>query len=145
MAFLDDIGAQLATASVASSSGSSSGAVTYQLIKNWLPDSTGLQDRVVALIETAGMSPTPRGELDTPGLQVMIRGGSLIKVSSAFSDARSTAESIKTTLHALGPFSSTSGRYYPGIRAMQDPFLLHVDELKRPVYAINFLAWRSRT
>ena len=141
MALLEDMSALLSASSVASSSG----AGGFTISRNWLPDSTGLQDRVVALIETAGLAPSPRTELDTAGLQVLVRGASLISTSSAFTQAEATAQAAKAALHGVGPVTSSTGRYYPGIRALQEPFLLHLDEKKRPVMACNYLVWRSRT
>jgi len=140
VAFLDDVGAQLASAAVASSSGGGG----YVLVRSWLPDSTALQDKVVALIETGGMAPGPRAELDRPGFQLLVRGASIIRASSGYVDARAKAEAAKLALHAL-VFTSTSGRYYPGVLAQQDPFLLQLDDQKRPIIATNYLAWRSRT
>ena len=137
------MGGYLASQGVASSSA----AGGYRLYLSWLPDSTAADasDKAVAVIETPGLPPTPRGELDTPSIQVLVRSASLIRSSSAYPDARTKAEGVKTALHALGNYTSTSGRYYPGIRAQQDPFLMHLDEQKRYVIACNYLVWRSRT
>lgn len=140
MAMLDDLGAKLAALGLASSSG----AGNFVLVKSWLPDSCQLQDRAVALIEYGGEAPNPRAELDSPRVQVLVRGARLTQVSSAYREARDKAESIKLALHGLTTTSS-SGRYYPGVLALQDPFLREYDAVRRPVIVCNYKVWRSRT
>ena len=140
MALLDDIGARL----LASGLASSSGVGGYVLTKSWMPDSSAMQDKIVALFQTPGGPPNPRTELDHPAFQVMVRGGSVAKSTGAYADAESKADAIKRDLHAL-VLTSSSGRYYPGIIAQQDPFLLEHDAQRRPVLVVNFLAMRSRT
>lgn len=137
---LDEIGAILSGASLASSSGAGS----YVLVKSWLPDSTALQDKVVALIETGGLPPDAATEIDQPTFQVLVRGTNWLAGSTGYPDARQKAQDVKDALHARAP-GIYSGRYYGGFWAMQDPFLLYYDVNMRPVIACNFRTIRSRT
>lgn len=142
---LDEVGARIIAAGYASSTGLGG----WVLMKSRLPDSTALPDKLVAIIETAGLPSEARTEVDKPGFQLLVRGTSLQRGSSGYSEARSQAQSIKNDLHARGPgaLGTTAGstQYYVGIWAQQDPFLLEYDAQNRPVIACNFLAQRSRT
>ena len=137
---LDEIGTRLDDSGIASSSGDDG----WVLMKSMLPDSSALQNKIVALIETPGEAPDAYTELDKPHFQVLVRGDSIATVSSAYSVARAKIEAIKIDLHAITP-GSLSGRHYAGIWALQDPFLLEMDKSDRPVLVINFRAFRSRT
>lgn len=145
MALLEEIEARLVAASLASSTGLNG----WRLVKSYMPDSTALPDKLVAIIETAGMPSEARTEVDFPGFQVLVRGSALQRASSGYSEARSEAQSIKNDLHARGngPLGTTSGstQHYVGIWAQQDPFLVEYDAQGRPIIACNFIAQRSRT
>ena len=146
MSVLDEVGGYLALQAVA---GTSAGA-TFSLTKSWLPDSTALQDKVVALTQTPGRKPTPyRLELDYPGIQVLVRGDQISNVSGAYAAAEAEMNSVYLALHGYGPgyLPSTSGtsRYYVMIEANHMPSMLHVDPVNRPVLFCNFTATRSRT
>ena len=140
MALLDEIGSRLSTQSIASSSGVDG----WLLVLSHMPDSTAMQDKVVALTETAGWPPMGRVELDYPGLQVRVRGESLRNGSSAYTEGRAKIEEVKQELHGLTP-GTYSGRYYAGIWAEQEPFFLEIDSEHRPHWVCNFRALRSRT
>lgn len=146
MALLEEIGGKLTAAGLCSSSGLNG----YVLVKSWLPDSTVLADRVVAIVETGGFAPMLPVEIDQPTFQVKVRGNVAAATSAAYSGARAQAQSIKDTLHGLGgvllPSSSAAGaRYYVQVAAQQEPALLHYDQQQRPVIVCNFRAMRSRT
>lgn len=140
MALLDEIGTRLDDQGIASSSGDDG----WVLMKSLLPDSNQLQDKVVALIEVPGDAPDAATELDRPHFQVLVRGDPITTVSSAYEEARAKAEEIKIDLHAITP-GSLSGRHFPAIWALQDPFLLEYDQNDRPVISTEFRAFRSRT
>lgn len=140
MSLLNEIGTRLDDQGIASSSGDDG----WVLMKSMLPDSDALQNKIVALIEVGGEPPDAYTEVDKPHLQVLVRGDSIVQVSSSYEEARAKAEAIKIDLHTLGPVT-LSGRYYPAIWAMQDPFLLGYDKSDRPVLAMNFRIYRSRT
>lgn len=140
MALLDEISQRLADQGLASSSG----ADGWLLVKSMLPDSSALQDKIVALIETPGEPPDAQTEVDKPHFQVLVRGDPINQVSSAYETAQAKAQAIKRDLHRLGPVT-LSGRYYPAMWAMQDPFLLEVDKRDRPTFVMNVRAFRSRT
>lgn len=144
MALLEEIAARLSAATLASSTGMNG----WVLMKSWLPDSTALPDKLVAIIETQGLPPHARPEIDMPGFQILVRGTAVQRGSSGYSEARSQAQSIKNDLHARsGALGTTAGstQYYVGIWAQQDPFLVEYDAQGRPLIACNFIAQRSRT
>lgn len=140
MAILDEIATRLDDQGIASSSGDDG----WVLMKSMLPDSSALQDKMVALIEVLGEAPDAYTELDRPHFQVLVRGDPITTVSSAYEEARAKAEEIKIDLHAITP-GSLSGRHFGGIWALQDPFLLEYDKSDRPVLQCDFRAFRSRT
>ena len=140
MSLLNEIGTRLDDQGIASSSGDDG----WVLMKSMLPDSSALQNKIVALIDTPGEAPDAYTELDKPHFQVLVRGDPITTVSSAYEEAQSKADEIKRDLHALDT-NTLSGRHYAGIWALQDPFLLEYDQSDRPVLAINFRAFRSRT
>ena len=135
---LDEIGGVLSTGGVASSSG------PFYLWLGQLPDSTVIPDRAVAILETGGYAPEARAELDRPTFQVLTRGAAVTAVSTAYEEARTKAEAVKTALHALAP-GTYSGRHYGGVWAEQDPIHLGLDDSDRPLFSQNFRAMRSRT
>lgn len=140
MALLDEIGGRLDDQGIASSSGDDG----WVLMKSMLPDSSALQDKLVALIEVPGEPPDAYTELDRPHFQVLVRGDPIVQVSSAYEEARAKAEEIKVDLHTLAPVT-LSGRYYAALWALQDPFLLEYDLSDRPVLQCDYRAFRSRT
>ena len=140
MPILDEIATRLDDQGIASSSGDDG----WVLMKSMLPDSSALQDKMVALIEVLGEAPDAYTELDKPHFQVLVRGDPITTVSSAYETARAKAEEIKVDLHTLGPVT-LSGRYFPAIWALHDPFLLEYDRSDRPVLSVDFRAFRSRT
>lgn len=137
---LDEIATRLDDSGIASSSGDDG----WVLMKSMLPDSSALQNKMVALIEVSGEAPDGYTELDRPRFQVLVRGDPITQVSSAYEEARAKAEEIKIDLHTLAPVT-LSGRYFPAIWAMQDPFLREYDKSDRPILSIDFRVFRSRT
>ena len=145
MALLEEIGGKLAALGLCSSSGANG----WVLIKSWLPDSTVMPHKVVALTETGGYPPLLPVELDYPTFSVRVRGDVSAAVSGAYSAARTEIENIKLALHGLGsvmlPTTSSPSQYYVEVKATQEPSLLHYDQQQRPVLVCNFSAIRSRT
>jgi hypothetical protein len=103
-----------------------------------------MQDKVVALIQTPGSPPMAGLDVDQPGFQLRVRGASIGDSTSAYTDAEAKAVQIVNDLHSITP-GSLSGRHYPGIYAVQSPFLLEYDDSMRPHMVCNFRAFRSRT
>lgn len=137
---LQEIGTELDYQGIASTSG----ADGWLLVKSMLPDSSALQDKIVALVETPGEPPDAYTELDKPHFQVIVRGDPITTVSSAYEVAAAKAKEIKRDLHRIGP-ATLRGRYFPAMWAMQDPFLLEYDQNDRPTFVMNVRAYRSRT
>ena len=140
MSLLNEIGTRLDDQGIASSSGDDG----WILMQSMLPDSSALQNKIVALIEVLGGAPDAYTELDRPHFQVKVRGDPITTVSSAYEVARAKAEEIKIDLHAITP-GSLSGRHFVGIWALHDPFLLEYDKSDRPVLVTDYRAFRSRT
>lgn len=137
---LQEVGTHLAYDGLASSSGTDG----WVLVKSMLPDSSTLQDKIVALIETPGEPPDAYTEVDKPHFQVVVRGDPITQVSSAYEEASAKAKEIKRNLHRAGP-DTFRGRYFPALWALQDPFLLEMDQNDRPTFVMNMRAFRSRT
>jgi len=140
VALLAEIGTRLSTQGIASSSGVDG----WLLALSHLPDSTAIQDKIVALTETPGGPPMGRVELDFPSFQVRVRGESLRNGSSAYTEGRAKIEAIKLDLHGLAP-GTYSSWYYAGVWAEQEPFFLELDSHERPHWVCNFRALWSRT
>lgn len=137
---LQEVGTHLAYDGLASSSGVDG----WVLMKSLLPDSSALQDKIVALVETPGEPPDAYTEVDKPHFQVLVRGDPITTVSSAYETASAKAKEIKRNLHRSGP-ATFRGRYFPAMWSLQDPFLLEYDQNDRPTFVMNVRAYRSRT
>ena len=143
---LDEIAGKITAAGLASSSGANG----WMLLKSYLPDSTALQHKCVALMETGGRAPDLPTELDYPSFQVLVRGDVTATSTGAYAAARAEAEAIKLALHGLGgqylPTSSaTDKRWYVEVQAQQEPMPLPFDAQQRPRIVCNYATIRSRT
>ena len=100
-------------------------------------------DRAVAVIPSGGFSglgwsTARKTALDQPTFQVVVRGQ-----TTGIDTAYTKIEAVRT---ALDGFDGTLGSYrYTDIRQQGDILSLGRDENDRPLYALNFVALRSRT
>ncbi len=122
----------------------------WPIYRGFLPDSTVIGDRAVALLHTAGESNIggtdgARAEIEGPGLQVVVRGLPLNQFSTSYVEAEEIAVAVENALHGFTGNSSTGGRHYVGIWNESGPFFLGLDESKRPLFSTNFRVLRSRT
>lgn len=139
MALLDDVAAALIAANVASSSGAGAG---WYLTRGTMPDSTALPDRMVALLKTGGEAPLPTLDVERPTFRVLVRGAPMSQASSAYIEARRTAEDARDALHFLVGTTLNSVAY-PGIVATEEVSYLGEDGNQRPVFGVAFRAWRQ--
>ena len=137
---LDEIATHIAASSLASSSGASG----FYLWKGFLPDSTAIAARAVALVETAGFAPSQRtGEqIENAGLQLLVRGQSMTDASTAQEEAKLEIERITALLGQVAG-QQLSSWHYVGIWAEQSPYFLGMDNADRPLYVCNFRLARA--
>lgn len=132
---LDEIGARLTAQAVATTGGTGASAATMRLVYREFQPTPEWQ---LVLTPSGGFQGEGRPELDRPTFQVRVRGA----------ESASTTLEVKTAavVTALHQFAGTlSGRYYVDIARQGDTLYLGRDENQRPIYALNFLALRSRT
>jgi hypothetical protein len=132
---LEEIGTILSTQNTASSSG----AGGWLLALSQMPDSTAIQDRVVAIMQTPGGPSLAEVGMDDAGFQIRVRG-----TSDDWTAAEAKATCCYVTLHGLAP-GTYSGTHYVGVWALQPPFLLEYDTQHRPHLVNNYRALRSRS
>lgn len=125
MALLDELGTYLQTAGI--------GTLSQSLFKGALPLDTPAttDDAIVALIEVPGSPPLrshdqPPSRIGQPHVQVVSRGAPYGYVA-----ARQKAHDAWMALDGLAN-QVLSGTKYLTIVALQEPFLLRIDETHRP-------------
>lgn len=141
MAFLDEV-YDILTSAASSEVGDGQ---TWPIFLGHLPDSTVLDDRAVALINTPGGGDEGGVEIENPGLQVLVRGLPLTENSTAYEAANQLAHDMKNNLHGFTGSPSSSGHHYVGIWNQSGPFFLGYDKEMRPRFSINLNVLRSRT
>lgn len=138
---LDEIAGRLISGNIASSSGS---GVGWYLWRSFMPDSTDIAARAVALIETGGLPEMLNLEIARPTFQVLVRGAPIDQVSTGYEEAALKAEQIKMDLHFLTG-TALSGVTYYQIQAVGEPGFIGEDLSRRPMFSCNFRAWRQST
>jgi hypothetical protein len=111
--------------------------ITEPIYIGRLPDGP---DDCVALFEYAGRPPYTLIAVDTPGLQVKIRGAA---GDNDYQDARARAQTILNTLHDIKNVLINSTRYIH-VQAQGTPGPLGRDQAERPIFNINFLVRKDR-
>lgn len=136
MGLLEEIGRRLSTQAVASTSATSTGWLLAY--RGFVPSTHGQQ---VVVIPTGGMPQWAHESADIlskPTFQVLVRGNS--------SGSTGLEAKVDATVSALNLFSgSLLGRPWKDIQLQGEPLSLGRDENGRPMYSLNFLAFRSRT
>lgn len=124
---------------------------TWPLWLSHLPDSTGMDDRAVALMENPGLpdlggSTDDQGPaIERPSLQVLVRGLPLNQYSTAYEEAMGVARSVRAALHGFTGLSSAGGQRYVGIWHENGPGFIGFDQSKRPLFSANFRVQRSKS
>jgi hypothetical protein len=128
---LDEVGARLTAAGVATTSAGSTG---WRLVYRGLGPSPVRQ---VAVIPTGGF-PAVGLDVRSPTFQLLLRGSS--------GDGATLEAKAEAAITALDQQSSAmSGWTWPDLRLQGGPHFLGWDEGQRPLYSLNFAALRSRT
>jgi hypothetical protein len=117
----------------------------WPVFRSHLPDDTSIDDRAVALLHTVGGPDEENVEVESPGLQVLVRGQQLNQVATSYTDAENIAFAVKNALRGFSGASSSGGRHVIGLWNESGPFFLGFDERKRPLFSNNFRVMRSRT
>lgn len=132
MTLITEIIGRLTTQGVGSTSAGSTG---------WLLQGralTSTQAQVIAVIPTGGNDQEPTEDLDQPTFQLVGRGAS--------TSGTELEVQVEAAIRALNLFSGTLGNYhYVDIQKVSDMGFLGYDENHRPLYGVNFVAYRSRT
>lgn len=115
----------------------------WPLYLGHMPDSTMVNDRAVALIETAGTPEDGRLGIESHGLQVVVRGAAMTSASTAFQEAEDEAQDLLDQLHEYTGSRRTLGQHYVGISNESGPFFTGFDASWRPLFSANYLALRS--
>jgi hypothetical protein len=93
------------------------------------------QAQQICVIQTGGFAQEERWTLNHPTFQVLVRSGD----SSTGLEAKCDA-----VITALNKFDGTlSGTRYVDIQKMGDAHYLGRDEQRRPLYSLNFEAYRA--
>ena len=115
----------------------------WPIFKSHIPDSTVIDDRAIALIETAGVPEHGRIEMEAHGLQVLVRGVAMSSASTAVQEAEDKAQDVLDQVHEYTGDLQTLGQHYVGITNESGPFLTGFDGSWRCVFSANYLALRS--
>lgn len=134
-----EILARLSSQGVGSTAASSTG---YLLRARGFVESTGPNPRQIVVIPTGGLNiETTDDDLHRPTFQVQVRGSP--------DDSTGVEATVTAVAQALNWADSTNfaglGRRYVEIQQQGDMIWLGPDANREPVYAQNFMAWRSRT
>lgn len=113
--------------------------------RGFQPDIRSMQ---VAVIPTGGLpqhSEEASDILSRPTFQVLVRGAGPLSASTS-NTSTGLEQKVDDVISALNLFSGTLlGRAYKDIQLQGEPISLGRDENARPMYSVNFLAFRSRT
>lgn len=116
----------------------------WSLFLGHMPDSTVVNDKAVALIETPGGGESGRLDMDRRGLQVLVRGSPMTSESSAYEVTEVEALVVREALVGYAGSTGTQGTHYVGIWGESGPFFAGFDASYRPQFSANYRVWRSR-
>lgn len=136
MAMLDEISTLLTTSTVAG------GATGWLLFKGHMPDSTGIGDKAVAIIQTPGQGRMGRLDIEQPRFQVVVRGAPQNTSTGAYVDAQAKMTQARDALHEYTGSALTSGTHYVGVWC-ENHYYAGMDENLRHQFASNFRVMRS--
>lgn len=141
MGFVDEIATLIASNTTEVGSGTD-----WPVWLGHLPDSTTVGDRAVAILSGVGLPEMGRPDVESPGLQILVRGQPFNESATSYPDAETIAYTVKNALHAIasGP-SSSYGHHYVGIWNEGGPGFIGFDESKRPMFSTNMRVLRSAT
>jgi hypothetical protein len=96
----------------------------------------------VALIQSAGLGRMGRVDVESPRLQVWVRGSVNQTSTDAYESAKSRMNMVRDALHEYTGSSLTDGTHYVGIWCDSAGYA-GMDENNRPLFAGNFRVMRS--
>lgn len=111
--------------------------ITTPIYTGWQPADPG---DCITLNEYAGRPPETLVEVETPGLQIRIRGEA---GENDYQKTRALSQTIFNLLHDKKNFKAGAGEYIH-VTAQQSPFFLERDINNRPEFIINFLVMKVR-
>ena len=120
------------------------GSTAWPLDLGMMPDSTAVQDRAIVLLHEPGFPDAGRVEIERPGLQILVRGDSILSTSGAYQAAETVSWAAKNALHGYTGQSSSGAAWIVGIWA-ESAGHIGFDEERRPMFSLNFRIERSRT
>lgn len=134
MTLLVEIASRLSSQGVGSTAAGSTG---WLIVGRDLHPSTN-HPRQIAIVPTGGGSQELSGDLDRRGFQVLLRGA-----STSSSDLEGKVNDADT---ALNKFRGTLlGWKYVDIHRQGDRIFVGRDEHQRPLYSLNYIAFRSQS
>ena len=100
-------------------------------------------DAAVAVLDSVPFPPdanlTRDANWSRPGVQILVRGA-----REGYAAAWTLANHIARDLHQAVPWVSTGGDHYKGCFLASGPLFLAYDDLRRPLFSLNFnlqVAW----
>lgn len=138
MALLEEVARRLSTQGVGTTSSTSAWRVVY---RDFLPGSIGGSTKAqqIVITPTGGFPQLLAESLTYPTFQIRVRGA-----SSGSTGLEQKVTDVITALNKVGPITLLSVTWRDCVME-GEPLFIGRDEEQRPVYALNFTAWRSRT
>jgi hypothetical protein len=130
---LEEVAVRLSSQGVGSTAAGSTG---WLIIGREFHPSTNYP-RQIAIVPTGGFG-QEFSEVDKRSFQVLVRAAS---TGSSGLEAKVDAVDSALNIHS----GTLSGRVYLDIQRQGDRIYVGRDENHRPVYSLNYLAWRSQT
>lgn len=116
----------------------------WLIYKGHLPDSTAINTRAVALLETAGGGVMGRVGLEMPSLQVLVRGVAMNQTSTAYPEAETKMTELVDAMHEYAGSALTT-THWAGVWCEDGPTFAGFDESWRPQFSATFRVWRATT
>lgn len=138
-------GAEVAATSTAEAFYLTNQTPVWRIYKGHMPDSTAINTRAVALLETAGGGVMGRVPLERPSLQVLVRGVPMHQTSTAYPEAEAKAAEVVDALHGYAGDTLTDGTHWAGVWCEEGPTFAGFDESWRPKFEATFRVWRNTT
>lgn len=136
MGLLQDIKTRLVASSVGTTSAGSTGwRIVYREL---LPVVGGIGAQQIAIVPTGGYPEDGKPPIERPTFQVVVQG-----TSNASSGLEVKVDAVISSLNLYN--GTLNGWTYVDIRRQGDKLWLGRRDDQHPVYAVNFLAVRSRT
>lgn len=137
-------GAGIVTTSTAEAFYLTNESPVWLIYKGHMPDSTAINTRAIALLETAGGGVMGRIDMETPRLQVLVRGVPMHQTSTTYPEAESKMTDLVGAIHGYAGSALTT-THWAGAWCEDGPTFEGYDEGWRPQFSATFRVWRSTT